>query len=139
MNIYAACLVLININDNKILILQRSLTDDWMAGKYSLPGGGIEDNEDYKTGLLREVFEETGIKNIKINDNPYIKTNDKGDIAFLYGETNVYNVKLSFEHIGYKWVTLDELYNISNESVPDLYHDIIGVINLINNELCLKG
>ncbi|SFB87905.1 NUDIX hydrolase [Pseudoalteromonas denitrificans] len=32
---------------------------------YTLPGGGIDDGEDIKMGLIRELNEETGAKNIK--------------------------------------------------------------------------
>ena len=37
---------------------------------YSLPGGGLHENEDIITGLIREVEEETGAENI-INIVPY--------------------------------------------------------------------
>lgn len=33
---------------------------------YSFPGGGVNDGEDIKEGLLRELKEETGAKNIEI-------------------------------------------------------------------------
>jgi len=39
------------------------LVNNWLgAGKWNLPGGGLHKGEDPKLGLLREVFEETGIR-----------------------------------------------------------------------------
>ena len=35
-------------------------------GKWGVPGGKIESNEDVENGVIRELFEETSIKNIKI-------------------------------------------------------------------------
>ena len=31
-------------------------------GEYKIPGGGLEDGEDYEQALVREVLEETGRK-----------------------------------------------------------------------------
>jgi 8-oxo-dGTP pyrophosphatase MutT (NUDIX family) len=39
------------------------LVNNWLgAGKWNLPGGGLHKGEDPREGLLREVFEETGIR-----------------------------------------------------------------------------
>lgn len=41
--------------DGKIAVMHES-----KSGLYALPGGGIEDDEDEATALVREIFEETG-------------------------------------------------------------------------------
>lgn len=46
---------------SKILLLYTKLYND-----YSLPGGGVDPNEDLTTGLKRELTEETGARNIEI-------------------------------------------------------------------------
>lgn len=33
---------------------------------YSIPGGGVDENESVEKGLIREIAEETGAKNVKI-------------------------------------------------------------------------
>lgn len=47
------------IKDNKILLLYTGRYDD-----YSLPGGGIDNDESKEEGLVRELIEETGANNI---------------------------------------------------------------------------
>lgn len=43
--------------DNKLLTVQHHGSDFW-----ALPGGKIENNEDLKTCLKREIFEELGVQ-----------------------------------------------------------------------------
>lgn len=49
----------------RLLLLYQDeilVVGNWLGtGKYTLPGGGLHNNEDPKDGLVREVFEETGI------------------------------------------------------------------------------
>lgn len=49
------------LDDEDILMIYTKRYND-----YSFPGGGVDDGEDIKTGLLRELKEETGAKNIEI-------------------------------------------------------------------------
>ncbi len=53
------------LNENKILLLYTKRYDD-----YSLPGGGVDKGESIQEGLIREVHEETGAKNIR-NIKPF--------------------------------------------------------------------
>jgi len=55
----------IAIKNNSILLLYTKRYED-----YSLPGGGLDANEDKIAGMMRELKEETGAKNIK-NVQPY--------------------------------------------------------------------
>ena len=52
--------VLINPEGN-ILVLRRSLTDEHSPGRFDFPGGGVEPGEDYKTAVVREIKEESGL------------------------------------------------------------------------------
>lgn len=45
------------IEDGKLLVIKDRI---WQ--KYKLPGGHIDDRENISTALLREVYEETGVK-----------------------------------------------------------------------------
>ncbi len=55
----------IAIQDNSILLLYTERYED-----YSLPGGGLDLNEDKIEGMIRELREETGAKEIK-NIKPF--------------------------------------------------------------------
>lgn len=49
------------LNGDNILLLYTERYHD-----YSIPGGGVDDGEDLRQGLIRELEEETGAKNIDI-------------------------------------------------------------------------
>ena len=46
--------------DNKVLLIERYRKDgDKMLHYFTIPGGGVEDNEDYDEAAIRETKEET--------------------------------------------------------------------------------
>lgn len=47
--------------DGKFLILHRK-NEDSFGGKWGLPAGGVEDNENIRDAAVREIFEETGYR-----------------------------------------------------------------------------
>lgn len=49
------------IYDNKILLVHPTGAS-WKKGTCGIPKGGLEEGEDLKSGAIRELFEETGIK-----------------------------------------------------------------------------
>ncbi|WP_064435857.1 NUDIX hydrolase [Pseudoalteromonas neustonica] len=49
------------LRDNTILLMFTKRYED-----YSLPGGGIDEDETIEQGLIRELQEETGAQNIKV-------------------------------------------------------------------------
>ena len=58
-------------NQNKILLMKRKNTG-YEDGKYSLPGGHVEANEEIRKALVREAKEEIGI-NINVEDVEFYK------------------------------------------------------------------
>lgn len=87
---------------NKCLLLCREDGKGW-----ELPGGHLNSGENFVTGAIREVFEET---KIKINK-----------LKLLYREKNyrlftcrakLLKVVLSNEHTDYKWVNQSDLMRI---------------------------
>ncbi len=110
--------VVIN-DDNKVLVLKRPEHEKSGAGKYDLPGGSIEQGEDIKPALTREITEETGLEAeigpvIHAFDfekgeggEPHLSTIGKG-IRFLAYHKNG-EVKLDEkEHAGFEWLGIDE-------------------------------
>lgn len=83
------------------------------ARHWDFPKGHIEKGESIEDALRREVLEETGIKELKIVPGfrkilrYFFKKEGKTVmkiVIFYLAETKSSKVKLSFEHIGYKWL-----------------------------------
>ena len=55
--------VIILNNENKVFVGKRK---DNPVDKWQMPQGGVDGGEDYTSAMKRELYEETGIKNIKI-------------------------------------------------------------------------
>jgi len=94
----------------KFLLLHYS------AGHWEFPRGHPEKDEEEKETVLRELKEETGITKVEFIEgfkkeiSFYFRK--KAELilktaAFYLLETEQKRVKLSFEHIGYKWANID--------------------------------
>ena len=103
----------------KILILKRIPE----RGGYCQPVcGGVESRENLIETVIREVFEETGISNIKsILDLDYTFTYreikegelmEMQDYCFTVEINNITNIKLSDEHEEYKWCSYNQAKEI---------------------------
>ena len=91
------------------------------SGHWDFVKGNIEEGEEEKETARRELFEETGINNMnikkgfnqKVEYNYYKKNNKVHKIVSYYlAETEQKEVKLSFEHLDYKWVNYDDLMKL---------------------------
>jgi len=96
-------------NPKGLVLILKHTTGNWL-----LPGGKINKGENYLDGLKREMREETGIENFKINRILDIASwieDDKGTyvVTFLVDVPDASVIKLSDEHIEYAWVKLDDL------------------------------
>jgi len=97
------------------------------AGHWDFPKGHIKKEEKEKETVKREVKEETGIEDIKIIKgfkewikyffrgvyNSKKEENKKAPwifkiVTFYLAETKTKEVKISFEHIGYKWLLYEQ-------------------------------
>ena len=97
------------------------------AGHWDFPKGHIEKGETDIETMKREIWEETGIKDIRVikGFREYIKyffrniynlsKKDKGKAEWIFkiviyflAETETENIKISFEHIGYKWLVYND-------------------------------
>jgi len=96
---------------NKILLLQNP------DRSMELPGGDIKIGEPLMVGAAREFYEETGLT---VNLVRTIKQQPKRII--YYGKLISRNVKISDEHIGFKFVSINNLYKtkLSKKAYKDL-------------------
>ena len=88
------------------------LTDSY-SGYDDLPGGHVQRGEDPVAGLVREVYEETGIR-LVASDVTLYRTQDipkpHGGRMLLYkARVDAAKVKISEEHSGSAWVKRDQL------------------------------
>ncbi len=97
--------------DNKLLLLKNK------DNTYELPGGHVKIGEPLVAGAMREFFEETGIQVYSLN-----MVKQKPNRVFYKTTIFTRNVKLSDEHIGFDFVSINNLYKIklSRKAYRDL-------------------
>jgi len=95
----------------------RYLLLHYEAGHWDFPKGHVEAGEQEPDTIAREVEEETGIKNIEIigsfkeKIHYFYKVNNElmsKDVIFYLAKAKTEEVKLSFEHIGFAWLSFDK-------------------------------
>jgi 8-oxo-dGTP pyrophosphatase MutT (NUDIX family) len=102
-------------NERLYLILK------YPGGHFDMPKGHVEDHDaDEHATALRELEEETGIRNIKFIDGyreeVTYRYNKKGkpsnkQVIFFLGETEEKKIKISHEHLDYMWLPYDAAFN----------------------------
>lgn len=123
---------LIRNAENQLLIIKRIDDDRWMGGKWELPGGKLDINDDINIAIEREVLEETNlyvkitsilsyvnlseIKTGKYKGLPYIEIVRKAEVI---GNSKI---KLSEEHSEYIWVSDEDVfdYDLTQETLKAL-------------------
>ena len=108
--------VIIFDQDFNILILETD-NNPQFEGQWDLPGGHIMINENIIDGLIREVWEETGL--IIINPEELYK---KETTTFFTAELPKGDIKLSSEHKNHKLVSLE---NLDDYKISDKFRDAI--------------
>jgi len=87
------------------------------AGHWDFPKGNIEKGEKLEETVKREVNEETGIEEIKFipkfkeSIKYFYKLRGKNIfkiVTFFLVKTKEEKVKISWEHLGYKWLSYKE-------------------------------
>lgn len=100
---------------NGKVLLEKRAAHLSRGGLYDLPGGYLERGESAKEGVLRELFEETGIRGkvsmlYKINDSPNRPNEDKQNVELLFlVRANSDKITIDSESSGAMWYTLDTL------------------------------
>ncbi len=103
------------ISAGKVLLLKQN------DGRWDLPGGKVDDEENIVDGLIREVEEETGLKvwpmKYLVSKTRRVKKNkDLFIVTFLCSTLNPVkrkNIQLSREHKKFTFVDIPEAYNLN--------------------------
>ena len=116
--------------EGKILVVRRK------NGIWEFPGGGVEFGEDPEESAIRELHEETGLRAQSIRfltitsavfDTPHGK---KHAIYVVYMGFVKGKVDLKEEHDEYKWVSLNQLFQIplgyNAKSIPQKIQELMG-------------
>jgi 8-oxo-dGTP diphosphatase len=114
-------------DEDRILLVQRAHDDKRNPGMWEFPGGKIDANEDLMAGVVREVFEETGlvvradslvgyIENELVHSGKY-----EGYlyVALFYAAQRLSgDLAISFEHADAVWENPEDILsrNLTNES-----------------------
>lgn len=103
------------VQDGKLLIMKRRPNDVHKPSWWDIPGGRLDVGEDPFTGMKRETMEEAGLSiNIICPLGIQHFTRDDGQkitmIIFLC-TPKTDDIKLSEEHIEYKWQEMSEAEN----------------------------
>ena len=144
-NKYRKCVGMMILNNNKEILVGRRL--DHPSGYWQMPQGGIDDNENPKEAVWREMLEEIGTNKaelIKISNqwinydipSETLKTLPWGDIyigqtqkwfAFLFlGEDNDISVETDNpEFSEWKWARMDSIVDSIVPFKRDVYAKIL--------------
>jgi len=100
-----------------IVFLKRSrvqyLLLHYQAGHWDFVKGNVEPNESEQETVIRELQEETGITDAKFIEDfkeriEYFYRRQgstvRKEVIFFLMETETEKVKISYEHVGYKWL-----------------------------------
>ena len=108
----------------EFLLLRRSENSHSNPGKWDLPGGKLNHRESLEEAAVREVWEETGISIVPGDIAGYVtfELPKKKVIAIVYdGGYVIADVKLSYEHMEYAWISLDTILEM--DTLPAYFRD----------------
>ncbi|MFN8372348.1 MAG: NUDIX domain-containing protein [Anaerolineae bacterium] len=108
------------VSDGRLLLLQLS------DGQWELPGGLLDFGEDLRSGLLREVYEETGLaveirQLVALSDRQGMKFTLRDGrvmdtsfiVAAFYCAVTGGEFRLSHEHCAHHWATRGEIQRLT--------------------------
>lgn len=144
MTVIAGCVVL--DKNNRILMVQQG--KGAIQGLWNFPSGRLESNEKILNAATREVKEETGYK-ISVSGllgiyNFISVTNDQAIMFCYVGQVTGGSLKYdNYEIINAKWMTIDEIAELSDDElrtcrlirkiVNDLKNKTILSVDIIND------
>ena len=143
--------IIILNKENKVFVGKRK---DNPVDKWQMPQGGLDKNEDFLSAMRRELFEETGIKSIKIlkvidgffeyelpNNlvgiiwkGKYRGQKQKWFITKFIGDEKEINLESKHqEFIEWKWILPEELPDVIVDFKKDMYLKLLEAIKKFIN------
>jgi 8-oxo-dGTP diphosphatase len=118
--------------DGRMLLLQRP------TGTWEPPAGRLSGGEGFEDGAVRELYEETGllvapqrILATWVGEAP--SGNLLAAVTYL-ARTRDVEVNLSHEHLGYRWVTLEEWLELPSWWSPENVRRVAGSLRNLPEE-----
>lgn len=105
----------------KFLLIKRAPNNYYAPNLWEFPGGKLDEGQDLLNALEREVLEETGLlvlptSRIAYTESSIIPIGKYKDLPYVViigiGKKIGGKLKLSDEHIDFKWVTAKEAYDM---------------------------
>jgi mutator protein MutT len=129
---------IIKNDKNQILLLKRSLINEFCPNEYCLPGGHVELGEDPMDAAMRETEEETGLE---IDGALLIAEKETGEASIKYyycqpknnGNHIVINAE---EHSNFIWIDVVDLHKI--KLMLDLKDTLETILFSEQSELPIK-
>ena len=135
-----AILFSINNESTKLVFLLLH----YASGHWDFPKGNIESGEDEVQAAYREIFEETGIQNVRFLKGfrkkiqyHYIRGNKsiRKEVIFYIARTNTKEIILSNEHVGYAWKDYNQALNqLTYKSAKNLLTEVKMYLETNNNK-----
>jgi 8-oxo-dGTP pyrophosphatase MutT (NUDIX family) len=100
--------------DGTILLLRRSKTDVRRPLQWDIPGGLVEEEEEFHTACAREIVEETGLevsaKQLQLAYCTSAYVEEELNVCWLIFIAHITkaDVRVSYEHDDFRWVSVDE-------------------------------
>lgn len=125
MQIRVVAKTLVFDDEGRVLVLVRSEDDRHRPGGYDLPGGKVDEGENYIAAAAREAMEEAGLHLdpqamhlafCRSSVDTHAESGEKVDLVwlgFVSKLTTKPEVTLSHEHQAYEWYTVDEALKLS--------------------------
>ena len=133
---YALFLISVKVviyNDNGQILLLRRSDKTSRAHGWDYAGGGVDKGESPVDAAIREVREETGlaVDTVKVVSTSHGYTEDKEHVMIGYSaHTSGDEVRLSWEHESYQWMTVEEARTLdlpeAHRLIMDAYEDMVG-------------
>lgn len=109
--------VVVQNSNSEVLLIRRGETAPRRALGWDLPGGFVEEGEDFAAAVRRETEEEVGIKipveEFQLSYTHTAKT-EFGNVCWLFfvARTKETKIKLSFEHDKFQWASINKAIEV---------------------------
>lgn len=120
--------VLVYGPNSKILCLMRSKSHPRYALQPDLPGGEVENGESITSAIARELKEETGVSLTPDSFTQVYKqqaTPNKIYVLFQVRVKELPNIRLSWEHSDYSWLSEKEMLSAKLPNDIDNYYSMV--------------